>query len=304
MASATKTPQKHFAMFCSYCKAKGLPESVFTSHFVKDKPVGGKVCCPELLKNECGYCHEVGHTPRFCPKLKARDARRKAGAKRAKAPRAKSVARNANGAAPAKVTNLFEALAGYSTPEKPKEAFPALPALPNAPKKAAAQPQGVWGGANTLSVAQLEQLLAQKRAAAAQLSSAQQAFVDAQLEKQSQTLEETADGEAFFDNNLDAEDAAERLQIRIPARVPLRRSPPNEDVWYDFLTDAGDGKSMSPLPIKKRPKSATKKPAATARVSSAPAAAGAAIALPPCCNLDADFGAEPSGDGWGSDCDA
>jgi hypothetical protein len=284
MASATKTVQKHYKKFCSYCKAKGLPESAFTSHFVKDKPgKGGKVCCPELLKNECGYCHEIGHTPRFCPKLKARDARRKAAAKRAKAPRAKPVARNANGAAPTKVTNLFEALAGYSTPEKPKEAFPALT---RAPKKAPA-PQGVWGGANALSVAQLEQLLAQKRAAAAQLSDVEQAFIDAQLEKQSQTLEETADGEAFFDNNLDAEDAVERVH-RSPAQVALRRSPPNEDVWDDFLTDAGDGKSMSPLPIKKRPKSATK---------------SAAIALPPCCNLDADFGAEPSGDGWGSDCD-
>ena len=77
MASATKTVQKHYKKFCSYCKAKGLPESAFTSHFVKDKPgKGGKVCCPELLKNECGYCHDIGHTPRFCPKLKARNARR------------------------------------------------------------------------------------------------------------------------------------------------------------------------------------------------------------------------------------
>ena len=295
MASATKTVQKHYKKFCSYCKAKGLPESAFTSHFVKDKPgKGGKVCCPELLKNECGYCHEIGHTPRFCPKLKARDARRKAAAKRAKAPRAKPVARNANGAAPTKVTNLFEALAGYSTPEKPKEAFPALT---RAPKKAPAAPQGVWGGANTLSIAELEKLLAAKRAAvdpapfaaehaaaqaiadearsaaaraeAPQLSNAEQAFIAAQLEKQSQSLEETADGEAFFDNVADAEEAVEALaapEKPVHARAGTSRTP--------------ERAVSAPLPE-------------TAH----------GIALPPCCNLAADFGAEPSGDGWGSDCD-
>jgi len=265
MASATKTVQKHYKKFCSYCKAKGLPESAFTSHFVKDKPgKGGKVCCPELLKNECGYCHEIGHTPRFCPKLKARDARRAAAAKRAKAPRAKPVARNANGALPTKVSNLFEALTGYSTPEKAKEAFPALT---RAPKKAP-PPQGVWGGVNALSVAQLEQLLAAKRAAAARLSLAEQAFIDAQLEKQSQTLEETASGEAFFDNVADAEEAVEALACTEQPTL----------VRQGAKGSAGGASADLPVP--------------------APG-----IALPEGCDLNADFGAEPSGDGWGSDCD-
>ena len=265
MASATKTVQKHYKKFCSYCKAKGLPESAFTSHFVKDAPgPKGKVCCPELLKNECGYCHDVGHTPRFCPKLKARDARRAAAAKRAKARRAKPVPRNANGAAPTKVTNLFDALVGYSTPEKPKEAFPALT---RAPKKAPA-PQGVWGGVNALSVAQLEQLLAQKRAAAAQLSDVEQAFIDVQLEKQSQNLEETAAGEAFFGNVADAEDAVEAIaSTEQPALVRQGAK-------------GGSGGAPAELP------------------EPAPG-----IALPEGCDLNADFGAEPSGDGWGSDCD-
>ena len=282
MASATKTAQKHYKKFCSYCKAKGLPESAFTSHFVKDKPgKGGKVCCPELLKNECGYCHEIGHTPRFCPKLKARDARRKAAAKRAKAPRAKPVARNANGAAPTKVTNLFEALAGYSTPEKPKEAFPALT---RAPKKAPA-PQGVWGGANTLSVAQLEQLLAQKRAAAAQLSDVEQAFIDAQLEKQSQTLEETAAGEAFFDNVADAGDAAAAL-----AAAEVTVSVPSRPAFgaRQYTTPAGRQAAMARRDAASRP---------AALPETAPG-----IALPEGCDLGADFGSA-SGDGWGSDCD-
>ena len=61
-------------MFCSVCKSSGKPESVFTSHFVKDKPgPDGVVVCPTLLSQKCGYCHEKGHTPKFCPKLKAKD---------------------------------------------------------------------------------------------------------------------------------------------------------------------------------------------------------------------------------------
>ena len=77
MSTASKPASKRYAKFCAYCKAKGLSEAEFTSHFVKDAPgPKGKVCCPELLKNECGYCHEIGHTPKHCPKLK--DARRAA----------------------------------------------------------------------------------------------------------------------------------------------------------------------------------------------------------------------------------
>jgi len=286
---------KHYAKFCSFCKAKGLPESAFTSHFVKDKPgKGGKVCCPELLKNECGYCHEVGHTPRFCPKLKARDARRKAAAKRAKARRAKPVPRNANGAAPTKVTNLFEALAGYSTPQKPAEAFPALPRAPKKAPAAAPAPQGVWGKAQSLSIAELEKLLAQKRAAAPiaaeaaaaqaiaaaarsaatgaeapQLSNAEQSFVDEQLEKQSQSLEETAEGEAFFDNADDAMDAAEAIDA---AALPVPGNPP-PIVVPDANEDA-----FVPIPLPK---------------------GGDFLA-----DLAWDAATPgPTGDGWGSDCD-
>uniref|UniRef100_A0A6C0BYU1 Nanos-type domain-containing protein n=1 Tax=viral metagenome TaxID=1070528 RepID=A0A6C0BYU1_9ZZZZ len=56
--------------FCPVCKSAGKPESVYTSHFVKDKPgPGGVVVCPHLLKQKCGYCKCTGHTPKFCPKL-------------------------------------------------------------------------------------------------------------------------------------------------------------------------------------------------------------------------------------------
>lgn len=31
--------------------------------------------CPMLLAQECNYCHEKGHTPKYCPKLKAKQQR-------------------------------------------------------------------------------------------------------------------------------------------------------------------------------------------------------------------------------------
>ena len=155
---------KKFAKFCSYCKAKGLPEADYTSHFVKDAPgPKGKVCCPELLKNECGYCHEIGHTPKFCPKLKARDARRKAAAK--KRASSKSSLRKAKVFKPKaiKVSNPFAVLENHVA-HKP-EAFPVLgnPSIPSVP-------QGVWGAsaAKAMSIAVLEKLLAEKKEAEAQ----------------------------------------------------------------------------------------------------------------------------------------
>lgn len=70
--SSTRTP------FCPVCKKAGKPESEYTSHFVKDKPGNdGVVVCPHLLGQKCGYCKKLGHTPKFCPKLKERDGRKK-----------------------------------------------------------------------------------------------------------------------------------------------------------------------------------------------------------------------------------
>lgn len=63
--------------FCCVCKSVGKSEEEVTSHFVKDKPgPDGVVVCPTLLAQECGYCHKKGHTPKYCSRLKDRDARR------------------------------------------------------------------------------------------------------------------------------------------------------------------------------------------------------------------------------------
>lgn len=53
---------------CKVCKDSGKQESVYTSHYVKDK--SGRVTCPTLLSQECRYCFKAGHTLKFCPILK------------------------------------------------------------------------------------------------------------------------------------------------------------------------------------------------------------------------------------------
>lgn len=62
---ATKAP------FCKVCFDTGKPESVYTSHFVRDVPgESGVVVCPTLLDIQCRYCKKKGHTTSKCPILK------------------------------------------------------------------------------------------------------------------------------------------------------------------------------------------------------------------------------------------
>ena len=70
-----KKNQKKRGPFCKVCFDSGEPESVFTSHFVKDAPgPNGKVVCRKLLALTCGYCKKNGHTVKYCPALKERDS--------------------------------------------------------------------------------------------------------------------------------------------------------------------------------------------------------------------------------------
>jgi hypothetical protein len=57
--------------FCKVCYDAGKNESVYTSHFVKDKQGSdGKVVCPYLLSLTCSFCKKSeGHTARHCPVL-------------------------------------------------------------------------------------------------------------------------------------------------------------------------------------------------------------------------------------------
>jgi hypothetical protein len=57
--------------FCKVCKDAGKSENEFTSHFTRSKPgPDGVLVCPYLLSIECRYCHEKGHTPKYCQKVK------------------------------------------------------------------------------------------------------------------------------------------------------------------------------------------------------------------------------------------
>ena len=56
---------------CSFCKNNGQPESVYTSHPVRDKK--GNCACPVLRAYTCPTCGQSGdkaHTLKYCPKKK------------------------------------------------------------------------------------------------------------------------------------------------------------------------------------------------------------------------------------------
>jgi hypothetical protein len=61
--------------YCKVCHDAGKSEKEYTSHFVKSAPgAEGKVVCPTLLSQSCGYCGSSGHTPKFCPTIVAEKA--------------------------------------------------------------------------------------------------------------------------------------------------------------------------------------------------------------------------------------
>ena len=53
--------------FCKYCKHRGFPLKDCKTHYTKSSPeFGAKITCPQLLKQQCGRCGEIGHTPSYC----------------------------------------------------------------------------------------------------------------------------------------------------------------------------------------------------------------------------------------------
>ena len=59
-------------LYCKVCHDAGKPESEYTNHCVKtyDVKLGAmKSTCPTLLSLECRYCHQTGHTIKFCQVL-------------------------------------------------------------------------------------------------------------------------------------------------------------------------------------------------------------------------------------------
>ena len=54
-------------MFCKICYDMHKTASEYTTHSVKKD---GKVTCPVLLKIECLYCKNSGHTYSYCPNFR------------------------------------------------------------------------------------------------------------------------------------------------------------------------------------------------------------------------------------------
>jgi len=52
---------------CKVCKDAGKSETDYSSHWPRDDE--GNTICPTLLAQECRYCHENGHTVKYCKKL-------------------------------------------------------------------------------------------------------------------------------------------------------------------------------------------------------------------------------------------
>lgn len=78
MSSARTMNKKQMSAvkpYCKVCHDAGKTEKEYTNHYVKSAPgPEGKVVCPTLLAQCCGYCGACGHTPKFCPTLAAQKA--------------------------------------------------------------------------------------------------------------------------------------------------------------------------------------------------------------------------------------
>jgi hypothetical protein len=296
MASVSKSNQstKQYAMFCSFCFHSKRPEAEFSSHWVKNKK-DGAVCCPLLLENVCGYCKGKGHTPKHCPRLASREQRREAHTQRFRRQphvspirglaqvqqqirQKEEVTSQQKRARLACSDNHYAALMG--APTHPVKRAKTQRAALRGPKASEPRPlQGSWAppsaparNLNADEVDQLKALLSKMGICDEVFASEMPAeeIAKALHAKQhfvgEQSLEETADGEAFFDNNHDAEDAVMALAC-------------DEQLAPFAAEAAAAGSSPLPLPAIQLP---------------------ANCVIPDSCNLDADFG-EAGNDGWGSD---
>jgi hypothetical protein len=108
--------------YCKVCHDAGKTEKEYTNHYVKSAPgPEGKVVCPTLLAQCCGYCGACGHTPKFCPTLAAQKTAEEKALKQAARKEAVEKREAAPKPAAKKLTtsnNLFAAL--DSDDEEPK----------------------------------------------------------------------------------------------------------------------------------------------------------------------------------------
>jgi hypothetical protein len=77
-AYSRSTAPRSDKKFCGVCHKKGLPESVYTSHFTKSVPGDkGIVTCPTILNAVCRFCGMKGHwaDEKFCSAMRAENKR-------------------------------------------------------------------------------------------------------------------------------------------------------------------------------------------------------------------------------------
>ena len=55
---------------CAVCRDARKPETMWSSHHVKDKDPSGNTVCPTLLSYRCRQCQKTGHTIKYCPENK------------------------------------------------------------------------------------------------------------------------------------------------------------------------------------------------------------------------------------------
>jgi hypothetical protein len=74
----SKSASNEVKKFCKVCQDAGKPESMYTSHFVRDRPgPDGKVICPTLLSQNCRGCGKSGHTYKYCKIVIQQDLEKK-----------------------------------------------------------------------------------------------------------------------------------------------------------------------------------------------------------------------------------
>ncbi len=74
----SKSASNEVKKICKVCQDAGKPESMYTSHFVRDRPgPDGKVVCPTLLSQNCRGCGKSGHTYKYCKVVIQQDLEKK-----------------------------------------------------------------------------------------------------------------------------------------------------------------------------------------------------------------------------------
>lgn len=77
MSSSNNKKSSVSKPFCKVCFDAKMPESQYTSHYVRrTTDPNSEVLCPILLATECRYCHKRGHTVSRC-EVRAQNNRRR-----------------------------------------------------------------------------------------------------------------------------------------------------------------------------------------------------------------------------------